>query len=253
MMLGLIPSLVIGAAVFIGTFVSGIFGMVGGQIVLAVALYYMPVAAAMTMFSALMFTSGLWRGFMWRQHVDWAITIRYVAGSVVAYVLMLFIQYVPTKPIVYLGLGLTPLMADLVPKRFSPRIDRAGMPYFAGFLVMVLQILVGVGGNVLDAFFQKSALTRHTIVATKAVTQLFSQAGRFFYFGLAALDAGETAPWQLMIIYIGLTIAGGSAAGSILNRMSDAHFRRWTRVLIWILSLIYVARGLWLIAIGSTT
>jgi uncharacterized membrane protein YfcA len=253
MMLGLIPSLVIGVCVFIGTFVSGIFGMVGGQIVLAVALYYMPVAAAMTLFSALMFTSGLWRGFMWRQHVDWPITIRYVAGSAIAYVLMLFIHYVPTKPVVYLGLGLAPMLVDLAPKRFAPSIERPGMPFFSGFLVMVLQLAVGVGGNVLDAFFQKSTLTRHRTVATKAVTQLFSQVGRFFYFGIAALQADEAIPWQLMIVYVLLTFAGGSAAGSILNRMSDAHFRRWTRVLIWILSLIYVARGLWLIAIGSTT
>jgi hypothetical protein len=56
-----------------------------------------------------------------------------------------------------------------------------------------------------------------------------------------------------MIVYVLLTFVGGSCAASILNRMSDIHFRRWTRVLIWILSLVYVARGLWLLVIGSTT
>ncbi len=252
-MLSLAASLIIGGAVFVGTFVSGIFGMVGGQIVLATALYFMPVSSGMTLFSALMFTSGAWRGVLWRQHVNWPITTRYIAGSVVAYVVMLFIYYVPSKPVVYLGLGLAPILADLMPKKIAPNIERTGMPYLSGFIVMLLQITVGAGGNVLDAFFQTSSLTRHTIVATKAIMQLFSQAGRFLYFGFAALQAGEIIPWWLLVVYVLITFVGGSAAAGVLNRMSDASFRKWTRALIWALSLIYVARGAWLLITGSTT
>ena len=246
-MIGLTASLVIGASVFVGTFTSGIFGMVGGQIILATVLFFLPVSAGMTLFSALMFTSGLWRGILWRAHVNWPITIRFVAGSVVAYVLMLFIAFVPSKPVVYLGLGLAPIIADLLPKRFAPDIERPGIPYFSGFLVMLLQISVGAGGNVLDAFFQASNLNRHVTVATKAVMQLFSQAGRFVYFGLAALNDGDSIQWWLLGIYVLISFAGGSAAAGLLNRMSDVHFRRGTRALIWVLSLIYVARGLWLV------
>jgi len=97
--------LAIGAVTFLGAFTSGIFGMVGGQFILAVLLYYMPVSAAMTLFSALMFMSGLWRGILCRRHIDWPLTWRYVAGSIIGYVLMLFIAFVPSKPVVYLGLG----------------------------------------------------------------------------------------------------------------------------------------------------
>ena len=83
--------------------------------------------------------------------------------------------------------------------------------------------------------------------------QLFSQAGRFLYFGFAALQAGEIIPWWLLGVYILITFVGGSAAAGVLNRMSDASFRKWTRALIWALSLIYVARGAWLLITGSTT
>lgn len=252
-MLSVAASIIIGASVFIGTFVSGIFGMVGGQIVLATALYFMPVSAGMTMFSALMFTSGAWRGWLWREHVHWPITARYIGGSVIAYVLMLFIFYVPSKPVVYLGIGLAPILADLLPKKIAPNIERAGMPWLSGFIVMLLQITVGAGGNVLDAFFQNSTLNRHVTVASKAVMQLFSQAGRFAYFGFAAWQEGETLPWWLLGVYILLTFAGGSAAAGVLNWMSDANFRKATRALIWGLSLIYVGRGLWLLFTGSTT
>ncbi|MDB5569192.1 MAG: putative rane transporter protein [Hyphomicrobiales bacterium] len=240
----------IAAATFLGSFTSGIFGMVGGQIILGVLLYYLPVTAAMTVFSGLMFTSGAWRGFLWRQHVDWGLTVRYVAGSVAGYGVMMLIMFVPPKPMIYLGLGLAPIVGDLLPKRFAPDVTRRGMAALAGFIVMVLQIAVGAAGNLLDMFFQASALDRKTIVATKAVTQLFSQAMRFLYFGALALEAGDYAPWWLFAFYVLLTFAGGSAAAGVLNRISDASFRKWTRTLIHLLSAAYVARGLWLLWAG---
>jgi uncharacterized membrane protein YfcA len=243
---------VIAVATFIGAFTSGIFGMVGGQIVLGVLLYFLPVSAAMTIFSALMFTSGLWRGMLLRQHIDWAITVRYITGSAIGYVLMLFVAFVPSKPMIYLGLGVLPLIGYLLPKRHAPDVTRPGMASICGFIVMVLQISFGTAGNVLDMFFQASPLSRHVIVATKAVTQLFSQAMRFLYFGSLALEAGDHAPVWLFVFYVLLTFAGGSAAGSVLNRMSDASFRKWTKTIILALSAVYIARGLWLLVFPGT-
>ncbi len=249
-MISIAAGFVIGAATFLGSFTSGIFGMVGGQIILGVLLYYLPVSAAMTVFSGLMFTSGAWRGFLWRKHIDWPLTIRYIAGSAAGYGLMMLVMFVPPKPMIYLGLGLAPILGDMVPKRFAPDITRRGMAALAGFIIMVLQIAVGAAANLLDMFFQASHLDRKTIVATKAVTQLFSQVMRFVYFGALALEAGDHAPIWVFAIYVMLTFAGGSAAAGVLNRISDASFRKWTRTLIYALSMAYVARGLWLIAVG---
>ncbi|MFN3889426.1 MAG: TSUP family transporter [Beijerinckiaceae bacterium] len=250
-MLSLFASLSIAAASFSGAFLSGIFGMAGGQIVLAVLLYFLPVSAAMTMFSALMFSSGAWRAFLWRSHIDWSIAARYIAGSVAGMGLMLMILFVPSKPVVYLGLGLTPFIGDMLPKKWRPDITKRGMGLLCGFIAMILQIAVGGAGNVLDMFFQNSPLNRHAIVATKAFTLLFSQLMRFLYFGVAALDGGEHLPVQLFFICMLLTLAGGSAAVSLLNRLTDDSFRKWTRALIYGMSIIYVARGLWLLWTGE--
>jgi uncharacterized membrane protein YfcA len=159
-------------------------------------------------------------------------------------------MFVPPKPMIYLGLGLAPIIGDLLPKRFAPDITRRGVAALAGFIIMVLQIAVGAAGNLLDMFFQASDLDRKTIVATKAVTQLFSQVMRFVYFGALALEAGDHAPWWLFGVYVLLTFAGGSAAAGVLNRISDASFRKWTKSLIYALSIAYVARGSWLLWVG---
>lgn len=252
-MLTAISGSIIAATVFFGAFVSGIFGMVGGQILLAVLLYFMSVPAAMTLFSAMMFVNGLWRALLWRQHIHWPVTLRYLVGSIAGYGLMLLILFVPSKPVVYLGLGLMPLIGDILPKRWAPDITRKGMAYLGGFFIMVLQIAFGGAGNVLDMFFQASPLSRHVIVATKAMTQLFSQAMRFVYFGALLDSVMDVVPWWFFIGLMVISAAGTSAGGGVLNRISDSHFRKGTRYLIWALSLIYVSRGLWLLFNGSTT
>ena len=250
-MISLFAGFSIAAATFSGAFLSGIFGMAGGQIVLAVLLYFMPVSAAMTMFSALMFSSGAWRAGLWRKHIDWGISLRYVIGSMAGMGVMLMILFVPSKPVVYLGLGLTPFIGDMLPKRWRPDVTKRGMAMLCGFIAMILQIAVGGAGNVLDMFFQNSPLSRYAIVATKAFTLLFSQAMRFLYFGLAALEGGENLPVELFLVCVLLTFAGGSAAVSLLNRLTDDSFRKWTKWLIYGMSAIYVARGLWLLVMDE--
>ncbi len=246
-MITFISGALITLAAFAGAFVSGVFGMVGGQILLAVLLYYLPVAAAMTLFSAMMFVTGVWRSVLWWRHIHWPVAIRYIAGAIMAYAIMLLIVFIPSKPMVYLGIGVLPLLGDLVPKKFAPDITRRGMAWFCGFIIMTLQIAVGAAGNVLDMFFQASPLSRHVIVATKAIAQLISQVMRFIYFGLLLGDANEFAPWWFFIVMIIVSLAGTSAGGAIMNGMSETNFRRGTRYLIWILSVIYIARGLWLL------
>ena len=57
-MLTLVSGLAVATAAFASTFVSGVFGMAGGQILLAVLLLYLSVPAAMTVFSGMMFVNG---------------------------------------------------------------------------------------------------------------------------------------------------------------------------------------------------
>ena len=233
------------------SFVSGIFGMAGGQIMLASLLLFLPVASSLVVFAAVQVVSGTWRGWLWRSHVNWSLTWKYILGSLVAYVAMLFVSFVPTKPMVYLGIGLMPFAAYALPKSFMPDITRPGAAYFCGAFVMTLQLSVGQGGNILDVFFQASPLDRKTVVATKAVTQLFSQVVRIFYFGAFATEAVAEIPVWAWACLMATTIAGASLAPIVLNRMTDANFRKYTKTIINFYSALYVARGLWLLAYGE--
>lgn len=247
-MLTIISGSAVAAAAFASAFISGVFGMAGGQILLAVLLLYLSVPAAMTVFSGMMFVNGAWRAWFWRTHINWPITFRYILGSLLGAITMLLVAFVPPKPMVYLGMGLLPFIGDLLPKHLKLDVTKRGMAYVCGYCVMVLQIGVGAGGNVLDMFFQHSPLNRHAVVATKAMTTLFAQTVRFAYFGALIGAYSDIAPNWFFAGLVLLSAAGTAGGGFVLNRyMSESVFRKGTRYLIWLFSSLYVARGIWLL------
>ena len=67
---------VIGASIFVTSFIAGVFGMAGGMILLGVLLLYFDVATAMVVFSLLQLSSNLSRVFLWRAYILWPIFFR---------------------------------------------------------------------------------------------------------------------------------------------------------------------------------
>jgi len=154
---------------------------------------------------------------------------------------MYTIALVPDKAWVYLGLGAMPFAAELLPASMRPNIEWRGVPFLTGAVMTVIQVLTGAGGLFLDMFFQKSSLDRKTTNATKAVTQSLSHIVRGVYF--ISLSGMAGVPVELCVPAIALAIAGTSLAPYVLERMTDHNFRRWTRALIFIISIVYLIRG----------
>ncbi len=161
----------IGATIVFTSFLSGIFGMAGGMILLGVLLNYFDVAAGMILFSVIQLFANGWRVVQWRNYVRWPIFGWYVAGAAISFVGMWIIAFVPDKATVYLTLGLMPFAVEALPAAMRPNIEWRGVPFATGIATTIVQILAGVGGLFLDIFFQKSTLDRKTTNATKAVAQ----------------------------------------------------------------------------------
>lgn len=238
------------ATVLLTSFLSGIFGMAGGMILLGVLLLLLDVAPAMVLFGVTQFASNGWRATLWRSYVQWGIVWQYALGAVVMFGLLKLVSFLPDKAMLYIGLGIMPFLVDRLPPMLQPDITRRGAPLFCGALITLLSIMAGAAGNVLDVFFQQSKLDRKTIVATKAATQTLAHLLRILYFGSFVTALHEALPLWIYAGAIVLAFSGTSLAAFVLHRMTDADFRRWSRLLIRGVSLIYLARGLWLLAAG---
>jgi uncharacterized membrane protein YfcA len=235
----------IGATIVLSSFISGVFGLAGGMVLLGVLLVYFDVTTGMVLFSIIQLAANGWRALHWRQYVLWPIFFRYMAGALIAFAVMRYVAFVPNKMMVYLALGLMPFMVEILPASMRPNIEWRGVPLLTGVLTTIIQFLAGVGGLFLDIFFQKSTLDRKTTNATKAVTQTFSHVLRALYFGSFAVFGDlQVSIWVPAMV---LAIGGSALAPFVLERMTDHGFRQWTRVIIFAIAAVYLVRAGWLV------
>jgi uncharacterized membrane protein YfcA len=238
---------IIGVSVLATSFLSGIFGMAGGLILLGVLLLFMDVAPAMVLFGAIQMGANAWRALIWRHQVQWQLVGRYIVGATAAFLVMRLIAFIPDKAMLYIGLGLLPFATEALPARWQPDITRPWGPYLCGIVIMVLQLMAGAAGHILDMFFQKGGLDRRQIVATKAICQTIAHLFRILYFGslVAAFDLG--IPLWAFAAALALAFLGTTLAARVLDNMSDADFRAWSRRIVFAVALSFLARGLWLL------
>ena len=239
----------IGATVVFSSFISAVFGMAGGMILLGVLLLYFDVATGMVLFSVIQLATNGWRTGHYRKYVLWRIFWWYVLGGLLAFAFMRYMAFVPDKATVYLLLGLMPFLVEALPAKMRPNIEWRRVPFFTGVFTTIIQFLAGVGGLFLDIFFQKSSLDRKTVNATKAVTQTFSHVLRAAYFGsLSGFGDLRIEHWAPAMV---LAILGTVLAPYVLERMTDDGFRQWTRVIIFAVATVYLAKAGWLLWQGS--
>lgn len=235
--------LLIAPAILCTSFLSGIFGMAGGMILLGVLLMLLDVPAAMVLWGITQLASNGWRAVLWRNHVTWRVVAFYALGALITFAIMLHIAFVPDKAMIYFLVGILPIAADRFKVGGHLDMNKPGVAVFSGSFVMLLQLLAGAAGSILDIFFQKSELGRKGIVATKAVTQVLAHFLRTVYFGTIAVSLGGFLPVWIYAGAIVLAMIGTTLAGIVLHHMSDGGFRKWSRVVILSISAVFVVRG----------
>ena len=77
--------IIIGISIVAGSFLSGVFGMAGGMVVIGVLLLYFDVATAMILFSIIQLTANGLRAIQWWSFVRWDILWLYCVGGAVAF------------------------------------------------------------------------------------------------------------------------------------------------------------------------
>lgn len=228
------------------SFMSGVFGMAGGMVLMGILIAYMPVSAAMVLHGTAQMTANGWRAWLWRRNTDYRVFVRYIAGLLAAGLLFSFVGFVPDRAMVLIALGVIPFLAVLVPVRFVPQAsDRFGAEV-CGFLNTCLQFIAGVSGPLLDVFFVRSPLDRRTIVATKAACQTLSHMAKLVYFS-HAMGGDSEVEHIAMAIAVVMAIAGTTLSKFVLEKLTDHQFRRWTRGLVIGIGVVYLTQGLYVL------
>ena len=231
----------------VGTaFLSGLFGMAGGLILIGVLLALMPLPTAMVLHAITQMASNGWRALLWRAHIRWRPVFVYLIGCALALALWSLTRYVPDKPIALLMLGVTPFMARMTPSWLKPNPDSVVQGAFYGTVCMGLMLMTGVSGPLMDTFFLGAKFDRRSIVATKATCQVASHFTKLIYFGGIIAQAATLDP-VLAAVAVAASMLGTSLARRILEAMSDQQFRTWAGRLITTIASYYIIYGGWLL------
>ena len=239
----LTAAIILSAALFT-SFVSSIFGMLGGLLLMAALITLMSTGPAMVLHGLIQFASNGYRAFLNRQHIQWHIIVVFLVGAMLALTALAFISFEPDEATVLIALGTLPFIAAGLPKSLSLDISRPYMPVFAGFVVVPVNVLAGIGGPILDVFFQRVTLTRHQIVATKAVIQALAHTTKIIYFGVLIGGAQNWPPVSLLLGALAVTVGGTTLGKPVLDSLADKVFFAWTQRILLGVGFLLVIRGI---------
>ena len=240
---------VILAATFATAFLSSIFGMLGGLILMGILISFLPVGPAMVLHGLIQTTSNGYRAWLNRADINWKIVLTLLIGSSISLIILFFIAFQPSQILVIFALGLLPFIAWAVPKELSLDVTKPPIGVLAGGVVVGTNLIAGVGGPLLDIFFQRVEMTRHQVVATKAVAQTIGHISKIIFFG-GLLVSFNTENWPnltFLVFAIILSVIGTTLGKKVLDIIDDAIFFRWTQLIVLSVGGIFIIRGLFLL------
>ena len=209
----------------------------------------LPIASAMVLHGLIQLTSNGYRAWLNRKDIDWSIVASLFVGNVAAMAVLVFIAFTPDRITVLLALGLLPYIAWALPKNLELDVSKKPIGIFAGAIVVTTNLLAGVGGPILDVFFQRVQLTRHQVVATKAVAQALGHISKVIFYGSLAAAAGQQdwpESWLLLAAIIA-SVVGTTLGKRVLDKMQDATFFSWTQRIMLSVGAVLIARALYLL------
>ncbi|GLQ11115.1 hypothetical protein GCM10007913_30470 [Devosia yakushimensis] len=243
-------SLLVGVAMLVAVFgtsmISGIFGMAGGLILLGIFLLILPVGTAIAVQGIIQLIANGSRAFFSRAYIDWRVLGIMTLGLLTAAAILFIVRYTPDLATVCITIGLLPILLWIPQSWLALDASKPHHAFICGFLGGGINLAVGVAGPTIDMFFIRTPMDRRTIIATKAAAQVVNHAGKIIFYWNATMVLAP-AEWAAVALAAPFAIMGTSAGHWVLQRLTDANFKRWTRLIVTAIGTFYLVRGILLV------
>lgn len=236
--------LIIIGSVLATSILSGVLGMAGGMILMAILVSTLSVGAAMMLHGAVQAMANGSRSWFLRQHVQWGILPAYALGAAITVAVFTVLALVPDANLILILVGIMPFLARLVPHLRGLDITHLPTAALCGLMVTAAQLFAGASGALLDVFYLNAQLNRFEIIATKAFTQAIGHLLKLLYYGLIIGVTDSVAAW-VYVAAIATAVVGTRIGTKLLDRFSDDGFRRVSGAVILLIGGACVAKGIW--------
>lgn len=238
----MIISAVILATVFATSILSGVLGMAGGMILMAVLVTTVSVASAMMIHGAVQATANSSRAWFLRNDIQWRILPPYLIGALLALGAFTALALVPDANLILIVVGVFPFLARAIPHLRGLDVSKTPVAVGCGVVVTSAQLLAGVSGPLLDVFYLNSTLNRFQIIASKALTQTLGHLLKLIYYG-AIIGVTEDIAAGFYLLAMAIAVVGTRLGTRLLEKVHDQHFRKVSGYVILTIAGICVIKG----------
>ncbi|NJN52049.1 MAG: TSUP family transporter [Gammaproteobacteria bacterium] len=240
-------ALIVIGSVLATSILSGVIGMAGGMILMAILVAISPVATAMIVHGAVQAMSNGSRSWFLRRHIVWSVLPAYLVGSAIAMVGFVALTVIPNASIVLILVGIFPWLGRLTSHLSGLDVTRPLTGACCGALVTAAQLLAGASGPLLDVFYLNTPLNRHQIIASKALTQTLGHILKIIYYGGIVGFANDAPLWLIGIAML-TAVAGARIGTRLLDHLDEANFRRYSSWVILGIGAACVLSGVYELA-----
>ena len=234
----------LGAVAVLTSVVSGVMGMAGGMLLLAIMLLRLEPAVAIPVHGVVQLVSNGSRAFFLRKYVQWRAVWRFAWPLLPGGALGIWLLgHVPASGS-RIAIGVFVLASTWLKTFFTigggNTAERA-LP-FGGALVGFFSTLVGATGPLLGPFVLALGLGTQGTIATLASCQIFQHASKVLLFGVRGFDL---AGYLLPCLGLSLAAIAGSAIGTrLLDQMPEKAFKISVKLVLTALALHQLYVGL---------
>lgn len=220
--------------------------MAGGMVFMAVITIYLGVSEAMVVHGAVQSMSNSYRSYLLHTFIRWDVLGFHLIGALPVIIVLVFVSFAPDKRLLFVALGLLPFLLWLPRGWFQGDAEKPSHAILCGSMIMTLNVTAGVAGPALDFFYIKTKMTRHQIVATKAVTMFLSHMVKIAYFGIPlilACGTGTLPAWWVFALALPCVMIGTFGGTRVLHRLNDINFKYYTKYLVTAVGIYYLCRA----------
>ena len=234
---------------FFASLLSGLTGLAGGAILMAVLSFFMPITDAIAVHAAIQVFSNALRLFLFRHHVNWVIFMGYVLLTVPGVFLATSILLAVPEEAIELLIGV--LILASLPKRpipttanVSSKSSQALTFSVLGFFSSFVSMIAGTVGPLIAPFFLRAGLKKESFIATKAACQMGVQLTKLVFFSVS-LDFAYHQHLNLLAALIIAVSAGTFTAKVLMPHISAGSFLLAIKSLLILLATEMILSAGW--------
>jgi uncharacterized protein len=227
--------LILVATALFASIVSGMTGMGGGTILLAVMASVVETSSVVPLHAGVQLVSNSTRLILFFKHIRWKILLLFIIGIIPGALVGIYVFRSIDKDIVKLLMGVFILLVTYLPK--SKRQVKVSYNLFipVGLVAGLIGIFFGAIGPFIAPFFVRKDILKEELVATKAACQAVTHVIKIFLFGFIGINVMDM--WKVFLPLCAMVIIGTMIGKKFLGRMSDKFFKKLFKALLTVISL----------------